>query len=696
MKVNKSFYCLIIITVTTIAYWNSFDVPFQFDDHHSIQNNPGIRNLSDLKRVFNSFPQRPVAQLTFALNYHFHELDVWGYHLVNLIIHIINALLVFLLVLQILNLLKETDRISLKNPEILFVAFSTGLLFAVHPIQTQAVTYIVQRMASLASLFYLLAVNCFLKGRSILSKNKFAWIWFVLSGLSGLLGLFTKQIVFTFPLMILMLEWILYDDIGTFLKKKKKTAIIVAVVFMVFLLILPLWYKLDFSKIFKTIPPEQGHTYTLTPYNYFLTQLRVHITYLRLIFLPINQHLDYDYPISESLFEWKVTLSGLFLLMLIILSILYRRKYPILSISILWYFIASSVESSIMPIGNVIFEHRLYLPIIGIILLLTKILFMIFKNRVTFVLLFIFILSIYLTHKRNNVWKSEKSLWEESYVLSPQKARPKNNYSSFVLREHKYLEGFIILNNIMLINPEYFEHKENLYRLRLDVGDKTGADSMDILESKGHSILKYYIYRNKYKEANDYISTLNLYDLNPDDIKMLMKVSIISNFNNYKILKDYSIKNNYLTNEEKYYFEMIEVDLNPKLKYKSDWIRSFINSKNKATILYKLSRQSALEKDYETALNYIMDALELDNRSEFYHMRAVIFNNTGNYLYAAMDYTSAFKLSGDPEFVKMRAMCYERMGHEESAKNEWRYYEILREKEGEKEDLPQSTLRRGE
>jgi tetratricopeptide (TPR) repeat protein len=697
MKVNKTFYCLIIIIVTTIAYWNSFDVPFQFDDHHAIRDNPGIRDLSDLNRVFNSFPQRPVAQLTFALNYHFHELDVWGYHLVNLIIHIINALLVFWLVLQILNRLKGQKRISLQDPEILFVAFSTGLLFAVHPVQTQAVTYIVQRMASLATLFYLLAVNCFLKGRSLIQKRKFAWIWFVLSGLSGLLGLFTKQIVFTFPIMILMLEWVLYDDIGSFLKKHQKKAIIISVIFLLFLLILPLIYKLDFSNVFKTIPPEQGHTYTLTPYNYFLTQLRVHITYLRLIFLPINQHLDYDYPISESLFEWKVILSGLFLLTLFILAIRYRKKYPVFSIGILWYFIASAVESSIIPIPNVIFEHRLYLPIFGIILIVIIIFYTKLKRILIILIITTAILS-YLTHNRNIIWQSENKLWEESYLLSPNKARPNNNYAAITIMDNKILESYLLFKTSLKINPNYSGPLENIYRLFTDIGDINNFSNMDSTNVPIKHLLQYYLNRNMNNEIKTMLREIDIRSINTRNIFYLINVANqLNDVDIYNKLISLSDSLNLLNTDDKIQLKLMNV-----LKDSSNFtlddhqLTKIKDPKIKVIYNYNKSRQYALEKKYETAINYIMDALELDNRPEFYHLRAAIFFNVGNYLYAAMDYTSAFKLSGDPEFVKYRAMCYERMGHEESAKNEWRYYKILMEKEGEKGEIPESTFGEGE
>jgi tetratricopeptide (TPR) repeat protein len=631
-----------------------------------------------------------VAQLTFALNYHFHELNVWGYHLVNLIIHIINALLVFWLVLQILHRLKEKNSIQLKDPEILFVAFSTGLLFAVHPVQTQAVTYIVQRMASLASLFYLLAVNCFLKGRSSIQKRKFAWIWFVLSGLSGLLGLFTKQIVFTFPIMILMLEWILYDDIGSFLKKHKKKAFLTGIIFLLFLLILPLVYKLDFSGIFKTIPPQQGHTYTLTPYNYFLTQLRVHITYLRLIFLPINQHLDYDYPISESLFEWKVILSGLFLLTLFILAVRYRKKYPVFSIGILWYFIASAVESSIIPIPNVIFEHRLYLPICGLLLLLV---FMLFKNIINKIIILVLMLSlnVYLTHERNNIWQTEEKIWKESYLFARNKARPNNNYASIIILNNNIFKSYMLFQDALEINPEYTDPKENIYRLYSDIGDYNSFINMQLRSIPIQHHMQYYINRDMNDEAKLYLRSIDIRNINSVNIKYLLYTALFLNdIDIYNKLITISDSLDLLKTEDEILISMMNEN-----KDFSDYclnvnlISKIKNQEMKAVYLYNKSRQYVLEEDYENAFDFIMDALELDNRPEFYHLRGVIFNNTGNYLYAAMDYTSAFKLSGDPEYVKMRAMCYERMGHEESAKNEWRYYRILREKEGEKGELPE-------
>ncbi|MDD5583417.1 MAG: phospholipid carrier-dependent glycosyltransferase [Candidatus Marinimicrobia bacterium] len=699
MQANKSVYLLLLMIIPVIAYWNSFNVPFLFDDDHAIKNNPGIRDLSQLDKVFRSFPNRPVAQLTFAVNYHFHELNVKGYHEVNLMIHCCNALLVFWLVLQILQRLKEKKAITLKDSDISLIAFFTGLLFAIHPIQTQAVTYIVQRMASLAALFYLLAVNCYLKGRSSLQKSNHAWIWFVLAGISGLLGLFTKQIVFTFPFMILMLEWILYEDIGPFLRKNKKKAMIVGGILLLFLLILPLWYHLDFSNVFRTIPPEQGHTYTLTPYTYFLTQLRVHMTYLRLIFVPLNQHLDYDFPISESLLDWRVLLSGLFLLGLFFSAIRLRKKYPVFSIGILWYFIASAVESSIIPIPNVIFEHRVYLPLVGILLIIV---FTLLSKRTPFiegVLIVIIALSLYLTHQRNEVWKSYGTLWEESYRLSPHKVRPLNNYANNLVKNNEVLEGYLLYDKANKIIDEDLV-KNNLYRFYLDIGNlelsQAFLNPTWFKENKINYIIPSFVYhytRKNHDACDSLINLLNPNDIPPDKFdEMLTMLYHLEEKEKYQTLLAGAIKNNFLTRQEWIKHKLLSTPEDSIIYLAEDIIPEIKDKTLKADFFYNLSRQHLLQGNSEIALWYIMDALDIQKKPEYYHLRATLFSRGGNYLYAAMDYTSAFKLSGDPEFIKRRALCYEQMGYKESAKNEWRYYEILTEKEGEKGELPESAL----
>lgn len=695
MKVNKSFYCLIIITVTTIAYWNSFDVPFQFDDHHSIQNNPGIRNLSDLKRVFNSFPQRPVAQLTFALNYHFHELDVWGYHLVNLVIHIINSLLVFWLVMQILQLLYDKKSIALDEQEILFMAFSAGMLFAVHPVQTQAVTYIVQRMASLASLFYLLSVNLFLMGRRSLGNNRHYLLWFILSFITGLLGIFTKQIVFTLPIMILMFEWVLFNDITLLFKKHKKKVIIVTLIFVGFLLLLPLVYKIGFDKIFSTIPPQQGHSYTLTPYTYFLTQLRVHITYIRIAFIPYNLHLDYNYPVSVSLFEWKVILSGLFLAGLLNFAIKIRKINPLITISLLWYFISSIVESSIMPIGNVIFEHRLYLPMAGLCILMAQIInYIKYKNKLM-VFAMIIVLFLFLTYDRNNIWKSPLSLSEDSIIKSPQKARTINNLASNKLSNYEFLESYLLLKNGLDINSDYTILYQNLHTLHLKIGlidhdDTLYIDQLTEKEKNKQKFVQtlYFMNRNMTEQASSLLDSIVADIISPTTINDLLRLSYeLDRSTLFNKLTDYSDSLFLLTTDDRVNVYMYVSNDSSIYEMDDINIKKINNNHVKANYLKFLSKKYYESGNIVKAVEYITEALNYSKDYDSYKLRGIIYYNNKNYLFAALDFSSAFELSKNPEFVLLRAKCYQMMGNSQSAENEIKFYEVLKSKEDESKKL---------
>ncbi len=206
---------LFLSVLASLIYSNTFSAPFHFDDEQNIVTNPQIKNLSNFRDVSSS---RYVGLLSFALNYHFGQLDVFGYHLVNLLIHIINGFLVYTLVLLVFKTplmrppsaaLLEPSAWSITQPPA-GIAFITALLFLVHPLQTQAVTYIVQRFTSLSTLFYLLSIVCYLKWRLAGPELRTRYAWYAGALLSTILAMKTKEISFTLPFMILWVEAIFF------------------------------------------------------------------------------------------------------------------------------------------------------------------------------------------------------------------------------------------------------------------------------------------------------------------------------------------------------------------------------------------------------------------------------------------------------------------------------------------------------
>jgi len=301
-KLLPVFFLLALLA--TLIYSNTFSVPFVFDDTRNIVENPRIK---DLKNFLDFSGSRYIGFLSFALNYYFGELNLFGYHLVNLTIHIANGFLVYLLV----SLLLRTPRITSSDLAIQspWIGFATALLFISHPIQTQAVTYIVQRFASLATLFYLLAAVCYLTWRLAPSERRSRYLWYCASLLSTVLAMKTKEISFTLPAMLLLIEKV-------FFRRREGKQWIVLVPFLLTLLIIPL------SRIDMAGGASEGfaqETTAISRSDYLFTQFRVILTYVRVLLFPIDQNLIYDYPIFHSFFEPQVFLS--FLLNAILLGL---------------------------------------------------------------------------------------------------------------------------------------------------------------------------------------------------------------------------------------------------------------------------------------------------------------------------------------------------------------------------------------
>src|SRR3989337_2462996 len=470
---------VILITLSALlTYSNTFTSPFHFDDVSQIVEYQRIRDLSK----FSDFEGvRYIGELSFALNYHFGGLNVFGYHLVNIVIHIINGILVWLLVILTFKSPKMGWVSGSPHP-VGLIALAASLLFVVHPIQTQAVTYIVQRYTSLATLFYLLSIVLFVKWRlqSVESGARLRWLFYFLSILSAVLAMKTKEISITLPFVIILIEFFFFGGRGRrafFLLPYLLTLAIIPLVFI----------NLDTDKpigyIVGEVREASQETESISRGDYLLTQFRVIVTYIRLLLLPINQNLDYDYPVYHSFFIPVVFLSFLFLVAVFGLAVfLYIRSrksgngYLLFSsFGIFWFFITLSVESSIIPIRDVIFEHRLYLPSVGIVIAFSSAVFYgtsyarerlgikvsLLLAACILLLVTAFPLGI-ATYKRNLVWKDDIALWDDVVRKSPEKARPHNNLGLVYAESGQIEHAISEYKTTLRIDPDFSETRINL------------------------------------------------------------------------------------------------------------------------------------------------------------------------------------------------------------------------------------------
>jgi hypothetical protein len=355
---------LLIAGVALMAYSNTFSVPFLFDDRPNILENPDVQiKVLTWDRVEqlikNTYKEsiRVFSYFTLALNYYLGGVNVFGYHLVNFIIHVASGIFLYWFLMLTFNLphLKEKyGGISYR------VALFGSLIFISHPIQTQSVTYIVQRMASMAGMFYLFSMVLYIKGR--LSSGRVKYVYFLGMVLSYLLGVFSKENVAILPLFIAFYEFYFFQNLDLGPGGKKILLILGAVLLGLLALGFMIWGK---RYIELTIAGYQYRTFTLS--ERVLTQFRVVLYYLTLLIYPhpSRLNLDYDFPISKTIFDPLTTILSIVIITgLIGYSFWVAKKRPVLSFFILWYFGNLVIESSIFPL-EMVYEHRLYLPSVG-------------------------------------------------------------------------------------------------------------------------------------------------------------------------------------------------------------------------------------------------------------------------------------------------------------------------------------------
>ncbi|MDY6851797.1 MAG: hypothetical protein SV487_06965, partial [Thermodesulfobacteriota bacterium] len=373
----------LLALVSLILYYNILHAPFVFDDTINIRDKAGIhvKTVSELFGVFSdeTIEKRRVGYFTFALNFLIGGLDTFGYHLTNVLIHILSGCLVFWLVLTTLTLPKanradlfqktEADNRSL----ILAIAFFSTLIWLVHPVQTQAVSYIVQRFAGLAALFFLSSFAFYIAGR--LTAGNYKYVFFAASVLCGILAMGVKQNTAVLPFLLFIYELCFFHDSPWDALKKRWLALAGLLIFLALITLLYLGPGL------WTILKEGFELRPFTMTERLITESRVIWLYLSLIVLPLPSRLnvDYDFAFSKSVFDPPTTFLSIILIAGILIFALVRaKKQPFLSFSILWFFGHLVIESSILPL-DLVHEHRLYLASLGPITIITA--FVILKTK---------------------------------------------------------------------------------------------------------------------------------------------------------------------------------------------------------------------------------------------------------------------------------------------------------------------------
>ena len=445
----------IILLTGFIAYFNSLNGPFHFDDL-------GITDKSYLwPRAFTP-SSRQIVDLTFVVNHLLHGEQVFGFHLVNMTVHLATALAFYGLVSSALSALSvsyprpvEPD-ISGTGFILRFIPFAAALIFVSHPIQTQSVTYIVQRYTTMAALFYFGSLMVFIRARTAaLEKRPLIRIWALalLSLLLGIIAMRCKENAYTLPLMLIVAELFLFR--GLLLRNRAFIAFMAALIVILPVLRLAQHGAGGLDDLLYALQHSTREELTYSRSDYLMTQFRVVVSYLRLLILPINQNLDYDIPLQRSFIALPVLASAaVHLAILSTSSLLFIRSRRLLltgdresgtclrliSFGIVWFYLALMIESSIFPILDVMFEHRIYLPSGGVFLVMASTAALLAasrhsRRRAAWIVLAVVCCALTVaTIQRNRLWNNDMLLWEDTARKSPNKPRVLANLAASYIR----------------------------------------------------------------------------------------------------------------------------------------------------------------------------------------------------------------------------------------------------------------------
>ena len=467
--------------VGIVLYTNTLRVPFIFDDQRNIIGNRHVHlqrfSLNGLVDAgfASPDPMRPVAYITFALNYLCHGHDVVGYHVVNVAIHVVTGVLIYLLAATTFSLWAQFSigaggsLSRCPRPPTDLMALAASLLFVTHPLATQSVTYVVQRMNSLAAMFSILSLLLYVRGRLGPGGWRRGTVW-GLAALSWVTALGCKQIAATVPLTILLYEGCILAVRDRLLPRRR--LVLLFGLAGAGVLIAALLFG---SRALTAIQEVYAHR-DFTMGQRVLSQARVLVFYMSLILFPHPSRLNllHDFEKSWSLIEPATTLAATGLIgVLIVWAAAGFRRHRLASFCILWFFGQLAIESSVFPL-EMIYEHRLYLPMFAVSLGAPALLlwFPVGRFRTASALLLVAIVALGAgTVLRNETWRDPVEFWSDAAAKSPDSPRAHNNLGLALQRGKQFEEAIACYRRAVELSGEnHTDPIQNLANVLASVG----------------------------------------------------------------------------------------------------------------------------------------------------------------------------------------------------------------------------------
>jgi len=445
---------LVLVTVGACLYLGAFLGAFQYDDGFIILLNPHLDGTEIFAGHLDHMV-RPVLYATFLLDRTLYGNHPAGYHLLNLLLHLGSGLLVY----RILS-----RAVTEENREI---PFWSALLFLIHPLQTEAVTYISGRASSLMSVFYLLALYLYVEASNPKSHGVTRRLMIPGAMAALFLSLGSKETAITFPLALLLWDALIRRLDGAALRAAFLSAH------------LPFWLLVLGAALWAWRHPRYSvlarFSLDVRPlWDNLLSEFHA-VTYaLRLFFVPWEQNFDHDLPTMHSLFQWPLPLDLVVIGGLATLGLIMAQRVPLLAFGLGWFFV-HLLPTSLIPRADLLSERNLYLASVGLILAVVVLVALLVQRLAVAVpeprartvagyglaLLAVLVLSL-LTYQRNLLYRDEVSLWSDTVMKSPAKARPHNNLGHAYAMQGDWEEAIKEFRIAARLDPDYALAQKNL------------------------------------------------------------------------------------------------------------------------------------------------------------------------------------------------------------------------------------------